>query len=192
MKDLIQRLEKFESDLNQLRDFLPNFFQPQTKKNRKRSLQKLPLNNNHRVSPSTLAANDKIAIKLAAFSAQQVVTIKTESPHSHDDITIEEIGPCDEEEGELSGTASPPPYKQIKRESQPTEIEVKVSDPMTPVVTPKPSPISGASRRKGASQVWFDSEPKTRRLTLICLAHCTLGGNEQWCAHWRCRGVALE
>jgi len=105
-----------------------------------------------RVSPSTLAANDKIAIKLAAFSAQQVVTIKTESPHSHDDITIEEIGPCDEEEGELSGTASPPPYKQIKRESQPTEIEVKVSDPMTPVVTPKPSPISGASRRKGASQ----------------------------------------
>ena len=151
MKDLIQRLEKFESDLNQLRDFLPNFFQPQTKKNRKRSLQKMPLNNNHRVSPSTLAANEKIAVKLAAFSAQQV-TIKTESPQSHDDITIEEIGPCDEE-GETSGTASPPPNKQIKRESQPTEIEVKVSDPTTPVVTPKPSPISGASRRKGASQV---------------------------------------
>ena len=61
----------------------------------------MPLNNNHRVSPSTLAANEKIAVKLAAFSAQQV-TIKTESPQSHDDITIEEIGPCDEE-GETSG-----------------------------------------------------------------------------------------
>lgn len=143
MKDLIQRLEKFESDLNQLRDFLPNFFQP-AKKNRKRSLQKMSMNNNHRVSPSTM--NDKIAIKLAPFAQQ--VTIKTESPSSHDDITIEEIGPCDEE----TEVSTPPPSKTIKRELQPTEIEVKVSDPTTPIVTPKPSPISGASRRKGASQ----------------------------------------
>ena len=182
MKDLIQRLEKFESDLNQLRDFLPNFFQP-AKKNRKRSLQKMSMNNNHRVSPSTV--NDKIAVKLAPFAQQ--VTIKTESPQSHDDITIEEIGPCDEE----TEVSTPPPSKTIKRESQPTEIEVKVSDPTTPIVTPKPSPISGASRRKGASQVIFTfCRPKSKLDYFE--AYCTLGSDEQWCAYWRRWGVAIE
>ena len=141
MKDLIARLEKFEADLTTLRDLLPNYFPPQ-KKNRKRSLQKMSLSRPATVAPVT----DKIAVKLAAFTTGQPVTIKTESPSSNgDEIQIEELGTCDEE----IDTSTPPPAK-IKREV-PTEIEVKVSD--TPVVTPKPSPISGASRRKGASQV---------------------------------------
>lgn len=62
-----------------------------------------------------------------------------------DEFKIEEISSCglDEEE---------PPTK-VKKEV-PTEIEVKISDSMkdTATVAPRPSPISGSSRRKGTSQ----------------------------------------
>ena len=142
MADLIQRLEKFEADLNQLKnlgalqsDVLMSLFGNQRKRSRKSGQNtigqkiKMPGQNGQKYDIDLLRDYDN-------------------SPMG-EDIQIEEVS---------SNCDSPPPAKFIKKEN-PIEIEVKVSDPNRIPLAPKIIPViaTGSSRRKGASQVIYQS-----------------------------------
>ena len=152
MKDLIQRLEKFEADLKRSTEALMDIFKHQYQNNKRKRNNKLNVNNNR--SSSTTADKLNRLIKNSHLPTMQATSQLTDSISQStvkeiqiDEFKIEEISSCglDEEE---------PPTK-VKKEV-PTEIEVKISDSMkdTATVAPKPSPISGSSRRKGTSQVF--------------------------------------
>lgn len=150
MKDLIQRLEKFEADLKRSTEALMDIFKHQYQNNKRKRNNKLNVNNNR--SSSTTADKLNRLIKNSHLPMQATsqltdpISQSTVEEIQIDEFKIEEISSCglDEEE---------PPTK-VKKEV-PTEIEVKISDSMkdTTTVAPKPSPISGSSRRKGTSQV---------------------------------------
>ena len=143
MKDLINRLEKFEAEVqSQLRNLQPDvllsIFTNQRKRNRK-SQASTPKPAKNGGTPNFSGT------KIHASFMEPFQEFSTSPAPSSEEIQIEEIG-CDSE--------SPPPPKMQKKEN-PTEIEVKVSDPnQNGVKTSTPTlPATGSSRRKGASQV---------------------------------------
>lgn len=141
MKDLIQRLEKFESDWNQLKNLQPDvllsLFGNQA--GRKRNRNKGQANGHKSNGPKSNGpkSTNYMDYDLDGFGGSPV--------QIGDDIQITEITSCE----------SSPPTKIMKKEN-PIEIEVKVSDPGY-ATSPHTRPIqiipTGSSRRKGASQV---------------------------------------
>ena len=130
MKDLIQRLEKFEADWNQLKNLQPDVLLSLFGNQRKRSRKP---QNGHK---PRMANGPKANFMESYEYSHSPVQIT-------DEIQIEEIVPCE---------SSPPPPKMKK--DNPIEIEVKVSDPAFPApVKPVQVTPTGSSRRKGASQV---------------------------------------
>ena len=140
MKDLIQRLEKFESDWNQFKnlpqDVLLSLFSNQRKRNRKGQ------SNGQKVSK--IVTNGQKSNSVPNWDQYEMDQFSSSPVQIDDGITITEISSCD----------ASPPAKIMKKEN-PIEIEVKVSDPGFNLSSVRPMQIvpTGSSRRKGASQV---------------------------------------
>jgi hypothetical protein len=118
-------------------EVLLQFFQQKNKRKR-------PSKTNHNNNRLNLAPINPLLNAADNIPLDKILKVENCLEQSSSDIQIEEINSVTEEEDEM------PPLKQTKREP-PTEIEVKVhTDPNQ--THPKPSPISGSSRRKGTSQ----------------------------------------
>ena len=149
MKDLISRLEKFESDLAQLRNLQPEvllqFFQQKNKRKRPSKTN----HNNNRLNMQPLGNNGLLGHVNDNIPLDKILKIENRN-ESADEIQIEEINSINEDEDE-----SPPakhPNLGLIPKNEINEIQVKVQ------LDTKPSPpIQGSSRRKGTSQVMTHS-----------------------------------